>query len=686
MEATSKQTAIEQFMERFNYLRDYGHRQFITKAVTCDRFLAGDQWDIADKARLAASRRPYFTINTILPTVQYVLGNQINNRVDTTFMPKGKGATESVARVLSKVYAQIAAQNRLDYLRSEVFADGMTTGRGFLDVRMSFDDNLRGDVSVSVLDPKNVLIDSDAYTADPKDWNDVFTVRWVRYHDLKVMYGTRKAEEVINSTNALNLDDGSFTIEGNTFGSISAMQHTGYNDYKHSYNRSLLLIERQHRVPDACDHFLHLDTGELRVVPQSFDDAAVQNYLNNNPQARVHRRLTMRIRWSVMCNGVMLHDDWSPYEHLTVIPYFPFARRGTTIGMVENLLDPQKAFNKAFSQMVHILNTTANSGWKVKNGALTSMTLNELEERGAETGLVVELNDMAGLEKIEPNQVPTGIDRMLYHTGEAIKHISGVSDYMLGAAREDVSAKSVQANQQSGVVLQVKALDNFRQMDILLARCILNLIQTFYTEQRVIRIVSDPLQGTTEEIVVNEPGVDSFNNDLTIGEYDVTITSTPDRDLMEDTEFEQAVKLRTEANVQIPDDVIIASSRLREKSAIIQRLTQQGQSPEAQMAQQAQQTAIAKDAADAQLKQAKAAEAMSGMARANGDPTLEIRLKHEREMRKMMADIELRKQELAMNMEIEQRKLEQQALSDSQRSAQRVAEHQRNQAKTGKKS
>ena len=41
---------------RYAWARDNGHTQFIEKADKCDAFFRGDQWDRADKARLAAVR------------------------------------------------------------------------------------------------------------------------------------------------------------------------------------------------------------------------------------------------------------------------------------------------------------------------------------------------------------------------------------------------------------------------------------------------------------------------------------------------------------------------------------------------------------------------------------------------------------------------------------------------------
>jgi hypothetical protein len=54
----------------------------------------------------------------------------------------------------------------------------------------------------------------------------------------------------------------------------------------------------------------------------------------------------VRIRHTVTAADVVLYDDWSPYETMTVVPYFAYFRRGKTMGMVEDLLDPQREVNK----------------------------------------------------------------------------------------------------------------------------------------------------------------------------------------------------------------------------------------------------------------------------------------------------------------------------------------------------
>jgi len=276
----------------------------------------------------------------------------------------------------------------------------------------------------------------------------------------------------------------------------------------------------------------------------------------------VMTQLRRRIRWTVICDNVVLHDEWSPYKHFTVVPYFPHFLHGHTLGMVENLLDPQEILNKVSSQELHIVNTTANSGYKVKAGALANMTVEELEEKGAQTGIVIEVNGDPDkdVQKITPNQVPQGLDRVSYKSEEHIKTISGVSDSAMGFDREDVAAKAIQEKKKSGTTNLVKPLDNLVRTDHILARNTLDLVQTFYTEERLLTITKDSMTGATEQLAVNQATPEGeIINDLTLGEYDVVVSSVPVRETLEDSQFDQAVALK-QLGVNIPDSAAFTSS------------------------------------------------------------------------------------------------------------------------------
>ena len=160
--------------------------------------------------------------------------------------------------------------------------------------------------------------------------------------------------------------------------------------------------------------------------------------------------------------------------------------------MVRNLLSPQEQLNKIASQELHIVNTTANSGWMVEAGSLVGLTADDLEEHGAETGLVLEYQrGTTPPTKIQPNTIPTGLDRIGQKAADNIKSISGINDSMLGTDGAEVSGVAIQAKQNRGVIMIQVPLDNLKKTRQILAEKILNLVQTFYTEQRIIQVTNE---------------------------------------------------------------------------------------------------------------------------------------------------------------------------------------------------
>jgi len=594
---------------RYAYCRDNGHTKFIAKADQCEKNFAGDQWLAEDKAKLEANKRPALTINKIISTVSNVLGEQIHNRAETSFRPRGKYTGN--ADVMTKVYKQISDNNQLAWARSDMFADGIIKSRGYLDVRLSFSDSSQGEVVITKPNAKNVIVDPDAEAYDPDTWGDLFTTRWMTADDVAVLYNEDDAEILRNRDNStFPYGYDSIQMNRDRFGDLMNPLYAGGYDMSNVL-RNIRVVDRQYRLLDRQKHFLSPETGDTRPVPDTFDRNKIAFFVEKYG-FQVITKLVRRIRWFVMADNVELHNDWSPYKHFTIIPYFPYFRDGKAIGLVENLLGPQELLNKTSSQELHIVNTTANSGYKVRAGALTNMTVQELEEKGAQTGLVIEVNGDPDkdVQKISPNPVPTGLDRISYKAEEHIKTISGVGDSQMGMDRADVAAKAINAKREAGSTNLVKPLDNLTRSDYFLARAVVDLVQEFYSEERVMTITSDHTTGESETFAVNEVNeVGEVLNDLTIGEYDIIVTSVPARETLEDSQFDQAMAMR-EAGIQIPDSVLIDSSRLINKKEIIASMQAASNSPEAQAQAQLQQRAmeaeIAKTEGDAVVKRADA--------------------------------------------------------------------------------
>lgn len=710
MTAIADRNIVDLTNARYEQLVDQGHREFIALAAECEGFFSGrGQWEAQARQALTAQGKPVLTINQIRATVNYILGHQINSRTTTTFSPRRRGADDKTAETLSKVYRQIADNNQLDWVRSEVFADGIITGRGFYDVRLDFSDSLQGEVRITQLDPRQVLPDADSGSYDPKDWKDVLTVQFLSIDDIEVVWGKPTANKVrvaFGSKIAGYDQDIASTLDKRGFGSSAVEASTHYHvtdtapiepvygaglegtsESLSRFRRVIPVIERQWRKLTKVRQLMYISTGDVRSIPEDMTEEQIQTFITDaNGAVRLIERLDWRIRWTVVAGDVLLHDKWSPYNHFTVVPYFPMFRRGATVGAVEDLRDPQRLLNKTVSQEVHILNTTANSGWKVKTGTLTNMSIAELEQRGGETGLIVEVNEMDGLEKILPNQIPSGIDRMAYQANEFIKQISGISDYMRGSAREDVAAKAVVANQQTGSIGITKSIDNLQMTDKILATVVLSIVQMYYTDERVLRVMVDTMKNTSEDVMINQSTPDGIVNDLTVGEYDIIVTSVPARELDEDNEFEQALRMKLDAGIQIPDDFLIRTSRLREKSQLLDTMRNtseaaaQQQQQVGQLDMQKLQAEVQKLQAEAVLKNAQAQSTLSPTATdgATGQmETAKMQMEFELRAKEIQLDAEIKLQELQMKrqeheqkMLLEQSKMAQQA--EMERSRQRM--------------
>ena len=148
--------------------------------------------------------------------------------------------------------------------------------------------------------------------------------------------------------------------------------------------------------------------------------------------------------------------------------------------------------------------------------------------------------------------------------------IAGISVSQTGFAREDVSGKALKANQSAGSTSFAPLFDNLSRSDNLLGHRVLNLIQTFYTEPRLMHIVGTKPGQEDEAIVVNEVTAEGkILNDLSLGEYEVVVTNEPDRDSFEESQFEHAMELRKDLGIQIPDAYMIRYSKLRDKEELL---------------------------------------------------------------------------------------------------------------------
>lgn len=577
---TADQTAQENW-DRYRYGVERGHIDYIDRASLCERFYLGGglQWDDADRAELEGQGRPAMEANEVMPAINSAIGYQIHNRMDIAFRPRTQ-TSQAAADIRSKLAMQIADNNKLHWIETGVFSDGMIEQRGYYDIRMCYETNVLGELAITDLDPRDVIPDPDAKSYDPAKWGDVTVTRWYTIGEIVSLYGQKLADRVKEmqgdegeEDHGDGVDEAGDTGERNKFGNRDSGTHSYYAWFKGKNDATARyrVVDRQ-RFEFSMADVVVTRYGDVHVITDTNQAEVEKEVAAGGVKTK---RMVKRVRWVVSTRYVTLFDDISPYDRFTVVPFFPYFRRGKTRGMVDNAIDPQRIINKSLSQFIHILNSSANSGYTVEKGSLTNMTTADLEDRGGENGLVIEYAKGAKEpKKIDPSQVPNGVDRLIERATMTLKEVT-VPDAMRGTQGAEVSGVAIQSRQSASQQQLAVPLDGLARTRNLVASWIDYAIKNFYDAPRIVRITqTNPDSGAEEHefVEINQPdGTGGYHNDMSSGEYDVVVTEQPMQVTFENSQFNQALEMR-KSGVSLPDTAIVMASNMSRKQEILKQM------------------------------------------------------------------------------------------------------------------
>lgn len=570
----------------YRHDRSNGHDNFLTHAEEALRYYASDQWSEADRRVRRAQRRPTITINELFETINSIAGEMDQLSTDVRF--QAQTGDEETADILNKLSAHTDRLNKMYVHDDRVRRDGLLTGRGFYEIRMDFEDNLQGNIKITSRRPQNVILPCDLEYADPATWTRVCTTEVLSLQDIEERYGKKRADDM----RGMPIADWYDTEDRNL------AQSLGYNniyrdavagglDSDNPYIRQYRQVSMQYMDYKQKDFFVDLETGDMSEIPETWSDERIGQVMSMYNLATTKRK-AKTVRWRVIVNDRIVHDEDSPYKYYTIVPYLPFLTDGQTLSLFDVLRGPQDLLNKALSEELHIMTTLAHSGWKVKAGSLKNMTPRMLEQRGGENGLVMVLEDLNDAEKITANSPPAGFQDVSNRAQNWVKQLAGLTPSMQGNARADAAGEGIRMQLMRAPVNLAVPLTAFHFTKHLLAERKLDLYQTYYTDTRIMRVASGAY-GQTEEIGINVPTEDgTILHNIAAGEYMLQIMPTGSRMQAEEYAFDELIKLK-ELGVNVPNDVLLAVSAIAAKADTIDRLREANSgdiSPEEQRARE----------------------------------------------------------------------------------------------------
>ena len=559
---------------RLHYALHNGHYEWTKNAQLNDRYYLGGgaQWQEEHKRILNATGRPWAEFNQIFLAVNTLIGYHTQNRLDITFRPRSN-KSHDLSHILNSLGMYILDSNNYQWHETEVFSDGVILGRGYFDIRMDFTENLNGNIKIVAEDPYSILPDPSANSYDPDTWADVIKTHWKTLEEVEAEYGTairKRVEMTVGET--FNSDDdvyvGMFSDHDRN---VTTFNHNNWYTYDKDRVLRVKVVERQYWKTMNTLNFVDPEAGDMEPVPEHMTRKEAKAFAESNGY-EIIRKPTRKIRWVVCTKNVLFHDDWSPYEHFTIVPYFPYFRRGITRGIVDNMRSPQDILNKTISQTLHIVNTTANSGWMVEENSLSNMRVEDLENVGSKTGLVIEYKaGRQAPEKINANQIPTGLAQISEQAYKLLPEVSGVSRMYQGQKSNEVSGVAIQNRAMQNEVPLAVVTDSLNRTRHMLAKRMLQLVQTYYTDERIVYVsqIDDEGKEHEEPVALNhyDDLLGGFLNDITEGDYDIVVADVPSNVTANNAQFAQVMELK-KFGYEIPGSEAILYTDLKDKQKL----------------------------------------------------------------------------------------------------------------------
>ncbi|MER8602801.1 hypothetical protein NKH48_03265 [Mesorhizobium sp. M1233] len=594
------QTKVMLLAER-HQRASWAHNKWAEGAKVAVDFFEGRQWTAKALADMAAQKRPALTFNVIAPLVRLILGYQANNKTDIEYKPGSDSrSSDEIAEVLSRLEKSVAIGCGLKFVDGEVFLDGIVAGRGFYKTVLDFEKNDLGEISTTAQDPFATYIDPDCDTYDLNDSAAfIQTAKMVSIDEIEGTFGkavaglvrpfTQGATPVAPVTSMMVGDE---VTPVRTFGQRDENANEWWDsfygtmgDFVDTYRKTIKIIQSEHRVSEARNVCIDLETGDKKVLPTDWGKDRIEKIIYygqsvGNPLI-VERRQVTRLQCTTMVGDMLLHDKPSPYDTYSIAGYFPYFRRGMTRGAVEDLIDPQKEKNKRRSVEVEVTSKLSNGGWSYHESSLDPVQERKLKNFGASPGFMMKWKGDHEPHQMAPAAPAMAHERLEQKAQDDIRTISGINESALGEIDRVQSGRAIEARQRQAVIAIQLYMDNFSRSKTILGGKHLECFQNHYTEKRMYRVLGE--DGKFTQILINEmqmdpaSGIKRILNDITVGKYSAIVDEQPLSATFANAQFEEMMTLLEKMGPAIGPalpafaDLIVDMSSLPRKSEWIER-------------------------------------------------------------------------------------------------------------------
>jgi hypothetical protein len=524
--------AHEQALKDFQRCVDHENENRTTAKEDIEFARKGDQWATDDRKQRNTDGRPCLTINKLPAFIRQVVNDARQNKPSIKVHPVDSQGDVETAEVINGLIRNIEYTSHADIAYDTSTEQAVGGGFGYFRIGLdySYDDSFDLDISINrVANQFSVYGDPDSTSADSSDWNLAFIVERMTTDAFEAKYP--KADKVDwDGAEWMDVDNFWYDDDGVLVAEYWTREEITHTIVKLSDGS----VRSEDDLEDDEDFQLMLEAGAIKIV---------------GTREAKSWKVTQRI-----LNGceVLKTRDW-PGRYIPIVPVYgdEFFIEGKRYlrSMIHNALDAQKAYNFFRSASAEVLALAPRVPFIGRKGAFDTDQANwNTANRRSHAYLEYDGPEAPQRQPLDPGPAMGAIQEAL-NASDDMKAIIGIYDAGLGARSNETSGVAINARKVEGDVSTFHFIDNMARA-IRHAGCvIIDLIPHAYDKERVVRVIGE--DGTQQAVPINQqfPKVDKDGkpvtqqvqgpngqsldvpvmamHDLTIGKYDLTVTTGP---------------------------------------------------------------------------------------------------------------------------------------------------------------
>lgn len=475
-------------------------------------FVAGRQWSVEDQARLEDQIRPVITFNYTGAYMDAIHGLEIGNRQEIRYLPREMGDVKA-NELLTGAGDWFRDQSGAEEEESEAFLDVSVCGMGWTEDRIDYEDNPQGAPFCERRDGLEMVWDCQSRKRNLADAKRVWWVREVPTDEAKEMFPN-------NDVSQLDASWASFSAEVTSPHENDGFHHLGQGQ-EETEKDTVTIVQCQYKSREPYWRVINPMTGQEEEWTEA------QWKLGKKMGVEVYgNKYSRKVVRQAFLGGVVLKTGDAPSKKNFSFNCVTGKRdnvKGTWYGLVRAMKDPQRWSNKWRSQLLHIINSNAKGGVLAETDAFEDQR--DAEDTWARPDAItwVQNGALSGsspkIRDKPQTPFPAGHQYLTESAQDAIRGVSNISLELLGMSENNQPGILEHTRKQSGMIALQPLMDSLRRFRKDKGALILDYIQTYLSDERLIRIAGDegeqyvPLvrQATSEYDVIIDDAPSSPN-------------------------------------------------------------------------------------------------------------------------------------------------------------------------------